>query len=233
MTWDTAVADVRKIISDGPTDKLAYRKKVIGQQDGTNQVFKTFEARRISHFSPWTDPLSIVQPASPAPAGVYLDNVRQTISTTDGDNSESGEFTLEGTAPTDGQTLVATYYYQWFNDDELQEFLTDAAEWIGIGTDWLPMPEGLRPAAKEFAAHKAYQKLVSKMAVNLAETYQLYDAPDGKRFDPVAAYMKISKDKYDLAVKLRDDVYDGRKGQAKAPRSAVVVGHVRDVPPNR
>jgi len=218
-SWSTAVSDVRKIISDGPTDKLLYRKKVIGEINGVNVTFKTFEARRISAF---------VSPT--APAGVFLnDGTSVTVTTED---MESGEFVVM-TAPVDGTSLVATYYYQWFNDNELTEFLTDASEWIGFGSDYTTIGVDLRPAAKEFAAHKAYQKLVSKMAVNLAETYQLYDAPDGKRFDPVQAYMRISKDKYDLALKLRNDVYDGRKGQAKAPRSAVVRGRVRDVPPVR
>lgn len=216
--WSTAVADVRKILSDGPTDKLAYRKKVIGEQDGVNVVFKTFEARRISAFNP----------APTAPIGVYKNNALQTVSTED---LESGEFTLSA-APANTDTLVATYYYRWFNDNELQEFLVDASEWIGVGTDYTKIDESLRPAAKEYAVHKAYQKLIAKMSVNLAETYQLYDAPDQKRFDPIGVYAKISKEKYEMAVKLRDDVYE-RKGQAKQPLSSVIPGRVRDVAPNR
>lgn len=216
--WTTAIADVRKIISDGPTDKLCYRKKVIGEVNGANLTFKTFEMRRIS---------DLVAPISPA--GVFDDaGVAIPVSS---DDATSGQFVVT-TAPINGTSVVATYYYQWFTDDELSEFLTDASEWIGNGTDYSTIGEGLRPGAKEFAAHKAYQKLVSKMAVQLAETYQLYDAPDGKRFDPVAAYMKISKDKFDLATKLRDDFYT-RKGQALAPRSVSIPGRVRDVPPNR
>lgn len=218
MSWLTAVVDVRKIISDGATDKLAYRKKVMNLINGVNLTFKTFEFRRVSDFT------------SPSgPIGVFLNDASVSVTS---DDVGSGEFVLSA-APVDGDVLTATYYWQWFLDSELDEFLTDAAEWIGVGSDYTNITEDLRPAAKEFAAHKAYQKLVSKMAVNLAETYQLYDAPDKKRFDPVSMYMKISKDKYDLALKLRDDVYDGRKGQAKAPRSVTISGTVRDVPPNR
>lgn len=217
--WTTAVTDVRKIMSDGDTDKLRYRKKVIGVVNGTNLVFKTFEDRRLSDF---------VAPVPPT--GVFDDNgVALPVTSED---LTSGEFTLTA-APLDGTSVLATYYFQWFTDVELSEFLTDAAEWIGNGSDFTTIGEDLRPAAKEYAAHKGYQKLVSKMSMNLAETYQLYDAPDQKRFDPVAQYMKISKDKYELALKLRDDVYDGRKGQAKAPRSATIAGRVRDVAPNR
>lgn len=218
VPWTSAVSDCRKTLSDGATDKLAYRKKVIGEQNGTNLTFKTFESRRISAF---------VSPTSPA--GVFLDNAAATVGTED---LESGEFNLTGTAPTDGQSLVATYYYQWFIDDELTEFLKSASNWAGFGDDFTLVPDAFQPAVKEYVAFLGYQKLVAKMSVNLAETYQLYDAPDEKRFDPVAMYMKISKQKFDLAVNLRDDVYS-RKGQAKAPRSATNVGRVRDVPPNR
>lgn len=219
MAWSTAVTDVRKILSDGATDKLCYRKKVIGEINGTNVTFKTFEIRRIS---------SLVTPTGPT--GAFTDSgVAVPVTSED---MESGEFVVT-TAPADGTSLVASYYYQWFNDDELTEFLTDASEWIGNGADFTTLGEDLRPSAKEYAAHKAYQKLISRMSVNLAETYQLYDAPDQKRFDPVAAYMKISQGKYDLALKLRNDVYTGRKGQAGAPRSGTVIGRVPNVAPNR
>jgi hypothetical protein len=217
VPWTNAVADCRVTLSDGATDKLAYRKKVLNEQNGSNLVFKTFEARRISSF---------VTPTSPA--GVYLDNSLVTVTAED---LESGEFTL-ATAPTDGQSLLATYYYQWFDDSELDGFLVNASNWAGFGDDYLLVPDAFRPAVREYVAFLGYQKLVSKMSVNLAETYQLYDAPDEKRFNPVDMYMKISKQKYDLAVRLRDDVYE-RKGAAKAPRSATLVGTVRDVPPNR
>lgn len=218
IPWTTAIADCRMTLSDGDTDKLAYRKKVIGIQDGSNLTFKTFEARRISNLV-----------VAVSPAGVFLDNAAAAVASED---RESGEFTLSTPAPTDGQSLVATYYYRWFIDTELTEFLKSASNWAGFGDDYTLVPDAFQPAVKEYVAFLGYQKLVAKMSVNLAETYQLYDAPDEKRFDPVAMYMKISKQKFDLAVNLRDDVYS-RKGQAKAPRSATLAGTVRDVPPNR
>lgn len=217
--WADPIGDVRKILSDGPTDKLCYRKQVIGQQDGTNLTFKTFEARRVSPFVSAT-----------APIGVYLDNQTVTVASED---LESGEFTLTSGAPTDGQALRATYYSQWFTDAEITQFLVSAAEFIGQADNYTSIGEDLRPAAKEYAAGTAYQKLSAKFAQNLAETFQLYDAPDQKRFDPVQAYMKISESKIKLAFKLRDDVYAGRKGQSGAPISGVVQGRVRNVAPNR
>lgn len=220
-TWDsaTAVLDVRKILSDGPTDKLRYRKAIVPEiLDGSNKVFKTFEMRRITALMTAT-----------APLGVYVNGTAVTV---DSEDLPSGEFTVH-TAPTEGQHIRATYYVQWFNDDELIQFLTSASEWIGTADDYTQIPQNLRPAAKEYAAAIAYQKLVARFAENLAETYQLYDAPDQKRFDPVSAYMKISEAKMKLAFQLRDDVYKNRQGRALAPISATISGRVRDVPPNR
>jgi len=198
-----------------------WRKKVIGQVDGTNLNFKTFEFRRVTAF---------VNPADPnIPEGVYVDNAKVTVSAED---LPSGNFTLAA-APTQGQTIDATYYVQWFNDAEITQFLTSASEWAGYQDAFAQIPEGLRPAAKEYAASQAFQKLSLRFAQNLAETYQLYDAPDQKRFDPVKVYADIAKQKMDLAFELRDDFYKDRQGQALAPRFGVVRGRVRDVPPKR
>lgn len=220
MTWALAdaISDVRKIMSDGPTDKLRYRKAVIGQLDGTNKAFKTFEARRIT-----------VLVGAVAPVGVYVNDALAPVTSED---LESGEFILT-TAPAEGDQLRATYYVQWFNDDELSQFLVSAAEFINSNDTVTAIPEPLRPAAKEYAAGVAYQKLSAKFAENLAETYQLYDAPDQKRFNPVTAYMNISKAKIELAFKLRDDYYHNRQGRALAPNSRSIRGRVKIVAPNR
>lgn len=221
MSWDqaTAILDCRRVMSDGPTDKLRYRKQIIGQQDSSNKTFKTFEYRRISTLAG----------ASGSPVGIFVNNLLVSVSSED---LTSGEFNL-ALAPSDGESVKGTYYIQWFNDDEMIQFLVSAAQWIGVGDDYTSIGSDLRPAAKEYVAAIAYQKLVARFSENLAETYQLYDAPDEKRFNPVTAYMKISEAKMDLAFKLRDDVYENRKGQAKAPRSGTISGRVRDVPPNR
>lgn len=220
MSWDqaTAISDCRKLLSDGPTDKLRYRKQVLGFQNSSNVTFKTFEMRRIT---------TLV--GAVAPVGVYVNN---TIATVSSESLATGEFVLSS-APADGAQVQATYYVQWFNDDEITQFLTSAAEWIGVADDYTAISQELRPAAKEYVAAQAYQKLVARFSENLAETYQLYDAPDQKRFDPISAYMKIAEAKMKLAFQLRDDVYKNRQGRALAPISATISGRVKDVAPNR
>lgn len=194
-----------------------WQKQVIGKVDGVNTLFKTFEMRRITNF------------ISPDVGfGVYVDGVLVTVSS---ENLDVGSF-IVAAAPDEGKTITANYNVQWFTDEELTEFLVSAAEWVSLGDEFLKIPVGLRPAAKEYAASQAYQKLVSRFSMNLAETYQLYDAPDQKRFDPISAYMNVSKKKFDMAFKLRDDFYS-RQGQSLQPLTGVVRGRVRDVPPKR
>jgi len=217
LSWTTAIDDLRAYLSDGPKDKLYYRKKVLNPQNGSNLYFKTFEFRRVTDLS-----------TAVAPEGVFVDDLPVVV--TADDPANTGEFTL-AVAPTDGQTVRATYFAQWFLDTELAEFLVNAAQWIDLPT-YVDMPSGMQPAALEYAASVAYQKLVLRMSVRLSETYQLYDAPDAERFNAVNTYMDISQKKYERALALRNDVYTGRKGQAGAPRTAVAVGYVQQIAPN-
>lgn len=217
MSWITALSDVRMLMSDGPTDKLRYRKRVMGFQSGTNLLFKTFEFRRV------TDLTTAV-----APLGVYVDEAPVSVTA---DDLAIGEFSL-AVAPTDGQSLRATYYIQWFNDPELTQFLTSACEALGFGTDFTTIAEDFRPAAKYYAAGNGYQKLAMFYSMNASEVYQLEDSPVDKQFTPADRFQKLSTQMFDYAIQLRNDVYT-RKGQALAPRHQTISGTVQNVAPNR
>ncbi len=221
--WTTANADVRTFLSDGATDKLRYRKKLMGQIDGVNTTFKTFEARRITALVGATAPLGVyVNAPSSSPALVTVTS----------EDLESGELYLAA-APAAGSGVHATYYIQWFDDAEIVQFLTSASEWITGIDDYTSIPNNQWPCAKTYAGAVAYQKLSIKFATNLAETYQLYDAPDQKRFDPVKVYSEMSEKMFKLAFELRDDTYKNRQGQALAPLFGTIRGRVKDVAPNR
>jgi hypothetical protein len=220
VPWSTAVNELRYAIADNPKDKLRYRKEVIGTVDGVNTIFKTFEIRRLTLFTTGS---------TGAPEGVFIDNA---VTTVIQDDPESGEFVLQA-APTNGQRIEASYYIQWFRDTELDDFMQNAGQWIGIGTDYTQIIDDLQPAATEYGAFQAYQRLSLQWAENMSATYKTQDAPDKDRWNPVQQYMNIAKAKYDLAMKLRDDVYKNRKGTALAPRFQNMAGRVKDVPPNR
>lgn len=217
MSWTTARADIRQLLADGPTDKLAYRKKLVGVQDGTAKRFKTFENRRVTDF------LTAV-----APLGVYVDGALVPVAA---DDMAVGEFELV-TAPTNSQTLEASYYIQWFNDDELDTFLAQASQWTGLGADVTNIPVGLRPAILEYSACLGYRRLALWWSRAISETYMYQDAPSKDRFAIVDSYTKMAEAHCGRAEAIRND-YWSRQGQSNAPLFGVIQGSVRDVPPNR
>ena len=116
-TTAAAISDLRTLLSDNVTDKLAEKKLVFGKINGVNQLFKTFERRRITDFSQ--------APDSPSPEGVYLNDVLVSSGGIISDDLVSGSFTI-AVAPDDGDELRATYYYRWFLDTDLDMFLKNA-----------------------------------------------------------------------------------------------------------
>lgn len=220
MSWTTALDDLRLKLSDTPIDKLRAYKRVFGQIDGQNQVFKTFEFRRVTDFT-----------AAEAPLGVYLNQVRLESSAIQSDDLQTGFFTL-AQAPEEGSVLEAVYYVQFFLDQNLLDFLRLSTQWLGLGVDHQNIPAGLQGSALQYAAAEAYQKLAMRFSEHLSETYRLEDAPDAERFKLVDEYKRMSEDCRQSATTLRDQYYT-RQGQPLQPLFGVNRGRVRDVAPPR
>lgn len=221
MSWTTAKADLRNLLSDGATDKLRYRKKILGRVDGVNTVFKTLEKRRLTNFKTETS----------ANLGVFIEGVRLNEATEiSADNAEVGEVTLV-TAPTNGQFVEASYYLQWFLDAELDVFLLQAAQWLGFESADSIAP-GLRPAATYYAAQEAYHKLAVRWSESLSEDFRLEDAPNEKCATPVQMYRQLAEDAKKKSVELRDQFYSG-KGQEQKPSFRSLVGAVPRIVPQK
>jgi len=216
MSWTTYIDDMRRLLSDGPKDRLRHRKRVFGQVDGSNVVFKTLEFRRITDFT-----------TAGAPEGVYVNGVTATVTT---DDTDSGEFVLD-TAPVDGDVVEATYYTQWFTDAELTGFIDEAANWLKIGNK-TNMPIGLQPAALHYGLQSAYQKLAIRWAEMLSETYRLEDTPKENVIKMADSYRQAAKDMHTKSMALRDDYYKGA-GAQHSQYSRPLLGEIRDVPPRR
>lgn len=216
MTWTTAEENLRSLLSDGPTDKLQWRKNLLGNPDGENLNFKTFENRRTADLFDET--------LAPDPQGVFVSGVRITGGT---DYPDIGQIILS-VAPEATESIEATYYSQWFIDSELSEFLQTAINWLGTGTV-LNTQEGLRPAALKYAAAEAYQKLALRWAQNFSDVYKMQDQDPEQR--PIQNYMDLSKALRDDATATRDEFYK-RQGRALQPLSATVIGKVSGVAPN-
>lgn len=216
MAWTTSLADLRRLLNDGPTDKLRWRKRILGQMDGINLTFKTFEMRRVTDFTTATGVV-----------GVYLNQTRILNAGIASDDLEVGEFSL-AVAPVDGDVLEATYYTQHFNDSELDEFLVEARNWIGASsvTD---IADGLRPAALSYAAARAYQKLIMRYSDPMAAVYLMQDMPDETRSSFMESMRSAMKDLEKTSKDVRKQFYT-RQDQNEQPLFGVVRGVVRKIP---
>lgn len=216
-TWTDAVLDLRRQLSDNSNDKLRYRKRCIGQIDGLNKTFKTFEFRRVTDFVSTT-----------LPNGVFV-NGSSVSSVTD--FPEIGEFVLAA-APSDGDVVEATYFIQWFTDTELQEFLIDSMQWLGLGTNYSTLVEGLRPCAKFYAAKQACEKLCLRWAEYQSDTYMFQEAPNADKRLPIDDYRRLAETYYKQAKEAQSNYYT-RQGQNLQPLFANISGNIPDVTPKR
>lgn len=228
MSWTTAASDLRTSLSDNSKDKHCYRKSVFGELNGTNTRFKTLEFRRINNFAE-TDNLAPTYTAPPL--GVWKNGVLLVTADIASDNPETGDFIL-ASAPADGDTLEASYYAQWFNDDEIAQFLRLSCNWLALGDDFSQISQGLRPAALKYAAAEAYQKLASRWSQMLSEQYLRQDAQEKGRFAIVDAWMKAAETNRKEAYKSRDDFYS-RSGQSNIPYASSIQGRVPNPVPQR
>lgn len=225
MAWaSTAVAitSLRTLIKDNPTDKICYDKQVIGTVDGDNLYFKTFEYRRITDFTLAT-----------FPQGVFIDGAQIDPSLVASDDTTSGAFALTLTAvPQNRSSIRATYYYQWFTDTELDTFLQNSSTWLGYGSTYINLTDGLNAAALRFAAQEAYEAAAMKYSIRMSEVYKLNDAPSEDILNAVKAFSDMADGFMDKARDLRDDYYT-RQGQSLAPNFAFSLGRVTDPTPRR
>ncbi|NBT57955.1 hypothetical protein EBT16_04140 [bacterium] len=221
MAWLTAVSDLRTKLSDNTTDRLRAFKRVFGDINGTNLIFKTFEYRRITDFT-----------TASAPLGVYKNGVRISSTGIMSDDLQTGYFTLQS-APLVGDVIEATYYCQYFLDSELQSFLRLASNFIAGGDNYTQAQGGLQTAVLAYAAAEAYQKLALRFADTFSDTYKMQDLPDAEREKIIVQFKKSSEEARTEAMKLRNDFYENRQGQALAPLFGTNLGNVRDVAPNR
>jgi hypothetical protein len=220
MAWSSALTDLRTKLSDGPTDRIRAFKRVFGQIDGSNKVFKTYEFRRVTDFTSATGAL-----------GVYLNGTRLLNAAIASDDLSTGFFTLV-TAPSAGDILEATYYNQYFLDAELTTFLTFATQWLGLGDDYNAIPSGLRPCALYYALGEGYAKLAVRFSESMSETYRLEDMPDVTRQALIEEYKKNGEAAKAQALQARNEFYS-RQGQHLQPLFGSNLGHVRDVAPKR
>ena len=220
MTWTQPITDFRTQLSDGAKDKLRYRKQVIGQVDGVNKRFKTLEFRRLTDFI-----------APVGNLGVYINGVQTVLTDVTLDFAEVGEFEL-ATAPVNGDRIEATYYIQWFTDDELTVFLRIASNWLAMGDDFTAIASGLIPSTMCYAQGEAFEKLALRWSERLSETFLMQDQTIKDQFALVETYQKWGAEFKKQAHEMRKDFYS-RAGQNEQPSFGNIFGSVPAVVPKR
>lgn len=227
MAWASsavAISALRTLIFDGPVDKMAD-KDLIGRRDGTNKIFKTFEYRRVTSFM-----------VASSPIGIYKNGTILPVSSIASDDTGTGSqgTGLIGlvTAPVSTDSLKAVYFYQWFQDSDLDGFLQNAASWLGFGTTYATLPDGLNAAALRFAAQEAYLAAAMKYSTRVSEVYKVEDGPAEDISKSIDSFRAMASDFMDKARDLRDDYYT-RSGASKAPSFGFALGTIRDPQPRR
>ncbi len=166
--WDqsSAIANLRSLLGDGPSDKFEFKADVFPTPDGVTKKFFVGQTRVVPDtLSVYVDGNAAV---SGAPSGVVDIDF------------EKGTFDL-GTAPSGSVQVQASFNYQWFTDEELASFLLASANLLNfesIDADGLPI--GVRGAALDFAAYYAYMRKAAEFADSLKAEAAGYTADQSK-----------------------------------------------------
>jgi hypothetical protein len=145
--WEitSAIASLRSLLGDGPTDKYEFKANVYPTPDTVTTRFFVGQTRLVP------DSLEVYHNGVlVAPSGI-----------TDIDVAK-GSFTK---APAPSGEILASFYYQWFTDAELIEFLNEATNMLlGLESVSGDFAIGLRPTLMQFACYNAYMRKAAEFA---------------------------------------------------------------------
>lgn len=225
--YPNAITELRQLIADTQYNKRTTKKALIGDVNGTNDLFYTYDKRIIAG-----------QGAIAQTLVVYVDDVEN-------DNWSlndpiGGEIQMT-TPPTTGQKLTATYYWNWWTDAELINFLNKAAESIGI-TDpnainstptknadqaYQAIPGGLKRAALLMATSLAFNGIAAYMFArrHSSEFLMEQDGNDDEGYSKlIDSCNKMSAQYEKSAYTARDDFYKAQGRQLFPTFQTKIVG---------
>lgn len=214
MSYSSAVIELRQIIADTEFNKKATKKKLIGPVDGNNTSFVTYDKRIYSDS-----------------VEVFVNGELASFSVVD---EIKGELLL-ATAPDKNTKVEASYYWRFWIDDELKNFLNKGAESTGqYGSTspdqaYLNIEPGLKNAALYFAASLATRSLIFYITNRRhSEEFLIeQDKNDDTNFSQTITAMNTqAKALWDQAVFHRDDFYK-RLGKRNKPSFGVKMGSTR------
>ena len=224
VPWTTAIDDLRKLLFDDTNGKYFYRKVLIGEVNGSNLSFKSFEPRRLTDFTNAVGPL-----------GVYVSGTIQPISNIASDDLITGEFKFAaGHAPTEGNVVEGTYYMQQFTDAELTSFLTNSCKsFLQLGDDFTMIPDPLQMAALNYTVSQCLLMLAMRWSSRASDTFLLEDAPKKESQGVAKSFSDLAQVFMKTATAMRNDSYSTRAGQTLQPNFRSNPGRVPAVTPRR
>ena len=219
-TYDSAITELRQMLFDGTSNKSAHKKTLIGDIDGSNKSFITYDKRIIK-----------------ASFKCYVDD---TLTTATVDNEVTGEVTLSQ-PPAKNTKVVASYFWRFWLDPELKNFLNKGAESCSAFDADTPdeaslqIPPGLKKAALYFAAESALSAQINYL-VNRRHSEEFnieQDGNDESAFSETISAMRKNADSYwEKAVFHRDDFYK-KAGRRNKPAFGFKAGQVKRYGPTR
>lgn len=163
--WDisSAINSLRSLLGDAGTDKYAFKVDCVPAPDGITTRFFAGQTRLIE------DTLAVYQNGVEiAPSGVSLPD------------PSGGLFDLL-VAPSGGMELQASYYYRWFHDAELEEFLQQGSQTLAFtGVDDPALTVGIRAVVLDLACYYAYMRKATEYADSLVASAAGYTADQSR-----------------------------------------------------
>jgi hypothetical protein len=201
-TPSSALVTLRSLLGDTVTSKFVFRGNASPPPDGVTQRFFAGDSRLVANS------LDVLVAGLPvAPSGV------------------SGVDDLKGTfmlipAPIAAAEIHCSYYYQWFTDDELNDFIGQGLTVLSaIDVTDTALPLEVRPVVLQYAAYFAYMYKAAEYASALSGV-----APGGFTADRKTAtpnWTSLAKLAYETATALLKVYNDGALNTAR-PTFAIV-----------
>lgn len=203
---------------DGPTDKYIHLSPVDPEPNGNTRLFAVPDGRLVAGsvqvlLDDEEVDLEELDESSSPPQEEYIDLV-------------TGRVALS--APDTGQILKVSYYFQWFTDAELEEFLIQAGSLLGyddVEDDAITIPT--RGPIISFAAHYAYLKMAAQSAQALQAGAAGYTA-DNTAEHP--NWMELAKMAWESAAKELEVVANNPLSVARPSMAFVNFSMSRYVP---
>lgn len=222
MSYQNAILELRQIIADTASNKRTSGKRLIGNVDGVNKVFTTYDKRIVA------TTLQVFEGDTQLNKGFSLDD------------AIAGQISFTN-APAVQTVLTATYYWQWWLDAEVINFLNKGAETCGIvdpnanvapplkpsDQAYLLVPGGLKAAVLKIAASYAFDAIAAYMFARRHSSEYLVeqDGNDDEGYSKlIDSCNKMSASNLKNGMLLRDDFYKSQGRQYKPSQQIKVVG---------